>query len=288
MEQPITPPSGGAPGVPSPVPAAPPAKPTGVSYLRGFLGALLGALVGAIPWFIVSTFFNFFVGWLGFLVGLASFFGYKLFKGAKSLPFAMVSIIVLSILAICAAEFTGYAVSMYQALAEVAADYGAVLSSGELLSLTFESTSEWIFSSEMIGSVVGNLIIGLVIAVLGIVAVRHQIFAYTQEGMPLNPAAGGVPAAGAYVPPPYAGGQAPAEAPMNGAVPAETPAAVPPVQATVAAAAPVPAASSAIPTATAGVSSVDGGVPPVPPAPSVAPYADAAADPAENAPDDRA
>lgn len=42
------------------------------SALTGILGALFGALVGAVPWFLTSTFADFFVGWLGFLVGVAA------------------------------------------------------------------------------------------------------------------------------------------------------------------------------------------------------------------------
>ena len=292
MQQPVVPPSGGAPGYcPPPVPAAPAAKPTGASYLLGFLGALLGALVGAIPWFIVSTFFHFFVGWLGFVVGLASFFGYKLFKGAKNLPFAMVCIIVLSILSICLAEFVGYAVFVHQELEEILASYG--ITSAIPLSVTLESTIEVLTSPDVIGEAVGNLVIGLVIAVLGIVAVRRQIFVYTQAGAPAYPEAGGVPAANPYAPAaPYAGQPVPPQAmPADPAVPAQANPqaapvnAAPPAQAAwqspaAPATAPVPAppAASVIPTATAGVSQPEapsGGIPPVPPAPSVAPFGQA-------------
>ena len=38
--------------------------------LRGILGALIGALVGSIPWFLVSTFADYFVAVLGALTGV--------------------------------------------------------------------------------------------------------------------------------------------------------------------------------------------------------------------------
>ena len=286
MEQPTNYPVGAPVYAPPPGPA----KPTAAAYFLGFLGALLGALVGAIPWFIVSAFFSFFVGWLGFLVGLASFFGYKLFKGAKNLPFAMVTIIVLSILAICLAEFCGYAVYVYQQLEEVLAAYGVTLPFSTLFPLTIESTFEVLTSPEVIGEAVGNLLIGLVIAVLGIVAVRGQIFAYVQAGAPLYGPESGVPAANPYAPPadPSSAAGVPAEgAAPNMAYPQAGPAAAQAVPAAAPvpqenAGAPAPAAPSVIPTATAGVTgqtiTTSGGVPPVAPAPAVAPYGSPAPD----------
>lgn len=50
------------------------------NYLPGSVGALLGALVGAIPWTIVA-YFGFLAAILGFLIGRAALFGYKLFGG---------------------------------------------------------------------------------------------------------------------------------------------------------------------------------------------------------------
>ena len=62
------------------------------SALTGILGALFGALVGVVPWFLASTFADFFVGWLGFLVGVAACWGYRLFKGRRSTRFAMATV----------------------------------------------------------------------------------------------------------------------------------------------------------------------------------------------------
>lgn len=66
------------------------------SIAGGIVGALLGALVGVIPWFLASTYTSFFIGWLGFLVGVAACFGYKLLHGRRSARFATVTVIVCS------------------------------------------------------------------------------------------------------------------------------------------------------------------------------------------------
>ena len=256
MEQPVVAPAGS----PSPTysPAPPPVtaeKLTVGSYLLGLLGALLGALIGAIPWFIASTFLSIFVGWLGFIVGLASFFGYKLFKGARSVPFAMVSVIVLSVAAICLAEFAGYMYVYWQAWTELAAEEGVVLSAGELFRLSAGTVFEALANPEYTVEMVGNLVIGLAIAVLGIVTVRRHIFAYANEGRPLySTAESCVPVSVPYNPaadtslPDGAAGSIPV--PVSGvSQPMESVPAVP---------VPVEAAVSA-----------DGAIPAVPPVPAV-------------------
>lgn len=81
---------------------------TPVTYFKGLLGAALGALVGAIPWFLVSTFLEFYVGWLGFIVAFASFFGYKLLRGAKVKWYGITVMILFSVIAIYLSEFFSY------------------------------------------------------------------------------------------------------------------------------------------------------------------------------------
>lgn len=256
MEQPVVVPTGS----PSPAysPAPPPVtagKPTVGSYFLGLLGALLGALVGAIPWFIASTFLSIFVGWLGFIVGLASFFGYKLFKGARSVPFAMVSVIVLSVAAICLAEFAGYVYVYWQAWTELAAEEGVVLSAGELFRLSAGTVFEALADPEYTVEMVGNLAIGLVIAVLGIVTVRRHIFAYANEGQPLYPSAESfVPASVPYDP--AAGTSLPDG--TAGSVPVPVSGVSQPMESVPAVPVPAEAAVSA-----------DGGIPTVPPIPAV-------------------
>ena len=74
----------------------------------GCMEGTCGALVGAVPWFLTSTFADFFVGWLGFLVGVAACWGYRLFKGRRSTRFAMATVIVCSLLALFAAEIASW------------------------------------------------------------------------------------------------------------------------------------------------------------------------------------
>ena len=270
MEQPVVTPTGSPapayPPVPSPAAAE---KPTVGSYFLGLLGALLGALVGVIPWFIVSTFFSFFVGWLGFVVGLASFFGYKLFKGARSAPFAMVSVIVLSVVAICLAEFAGSVCVYWQAWAEIAEEQGVVLSAGELFQLSAGTVFEALTDPEYTGEMVGNLVIGLVIAVLGIVAVRRHIFAYANEGRPLYPAAEGyVPASNPYAPAAEAS-TLPVQSPAGG-IPVPTSGIAQPVMPDAGAAGAGGVSAASVPAAPAPADTAAGsGIPAVPSIPSV-------------------
>lgn len=59
---------------------------------------VIGAFLGAVPWFLASTFTNFFIGYLGFLIGWAAAFGYSKLHGRKSFPLAMVTVAVPSAL----------------------------------------------------------------------------------------------------------------------------------------------------------------------------------------------
>ena len=76
--------------------------------VTGVIGAMLGAMIGAIPWFIASTFTSNFIGWLGFLTGIAACYGYRLFRGRRSTRFAMTVIVISSILVLFAAEIASW------------------------------------------------------------------------------------------------------------------------------------------------------------------------------------
>lgn len=147
------------------------AKSDTFSYFSGLLGALLGALIGSIPWFLVSAFANFYVGWLGFLTGVSAFFGYKLLKGARVNWYAMTVTILCSIVAILVSEFC--AVWIYLSndseWIEVAASFDMSVTSYVFISL---------LDPENLWMIISGTWIGLLIGVLGIISVRKNIIAY--------------------------------------------------------------------------------------------------------------
>ena len=150
------------------------------SRLTGFLGALLGALVGALPWFLVSTFANLYVGWLGFLVSWVSLAGYRLLHGVKRPGFAVFSIFVCSIASIILAYFSSLVFSLItdadiQDLANAYYNGSTLAAALELLSYR-----------ETFTAMLPDLIMPLFIGLLGMLSTRPQILAYTGGGKPVR------------------------------------------------------------------------------------------------------
>ena len=131
------------------------------SALTGILGALFGALVGVVPWFLASTFADFFVGWLGFLVGVAACWGYRLFKGRRSTRFAMATVIVCSLLALFAAEIASW---MYVLCSDPEWQADAAWYGIPVAQLAWES----ILMPENWGIMAPSMLMGMVIGVLGV------------------------------------------------------------------------------------------------------------------------
>jgi|GEM_PF-775899 len=153
-------------------PGSIPDEPGGGSLLMGIVGALLGALIGVIPWYLASRYLNFFIGWLGFLVGYAASYGYRLLKGKRSTGVAMAVVIIASCLAFMAADM----VSNISALcakpnwAALAASYGMN---------PIEFAYRVLTLPDNIKLVLPNLLIGMGIGVLGVFSARPQIVKYT-------------------------------------------------------------------------------------------------------------
>lgn len=63
------------------------------------IGALLGGIIGTIPWVIVFM-LGYFVGWLGFVIGIAANKGYEIFGGKNSRvkPFIIIIIVIICVL----------------------------------------------------------------------------------------------------------------------------------------------------------------------------------------------
>ena len=142
----------------------------------GLIGALLGALVGAVPWFLVSTFTNFYVGWLGFLVGWAAAFGYQKLKGRKSFCLAIAVVVICSLLALVAAEYGSWMFVLCNdpEWQEDAAWYGI-----SVVQLAFES----LLLPENFKVILPGLAIGLLIGGLGIFSAGKYVRQYTDPEM---------------------------------------------------------------------------------------------------------
>lgn len=142
------------------------------SRVLGITGALAGALIGAIPWFLVSAFASFFVGWLGFLVGYAACLGYRKLGGYRSTGFATVVVIFSSIAALLISDFASNMLMLCtdSSWQRSAARYGI-----SVFQLAFDS----LMMPENWGLILPNLIIGMLIGMLGVFSARSQILHYT-------------------------------------------------------------------------------------------------------------
>ena len=145
------------------------------NYGRGALGAFLGALVGAIPWVIVYL-WGFFVGWLGFLIGWCAKKGYELLGGKVGRAKVWI-VAVFSVGIVLLAQFVSYVIAVWQACN----DMGLTL---EILPL-IPYTIELIFTEpDVTLEFLGNLVIGLLFAGLGLFGVVRELRAEVKEIQP--------------------------------------------------------------------------------------------------------
>lgn len=140
--------------------------------LSGILGAFLGAIIGVIPWFLASTFANFFIGYLAFLTGLASFFGYKLFKGYKSNKFATTTIIICCILVLFMAEITSW---MFILCNDYEIQMEALYYGVSAIQLSW-----WIITlPENLSFMAPDMLVAMLIGILGVISIRTKVKSYT-------------------------------------------------------------------------------------------------------------
>ena len=150
-------------------------KSTG-SVASGTVGAVIGGIIGAIPW-AVASYFGWFVGWLGFLIGIAAKKGYELMKGKETKAKAVV-IIITVVLAVIAAEYVSLLTGLCSYLAtdaEFAGESYSVLQVAQLLNYTL------LTSSEYLTSVLIDVALGLVFAGLGVFQTIKSIFVSGNE-----------------------------------------------------------------------------------------------------------
>ena len=74
------------------------------NYSTGIIGALIGALIGAVPWVLVYVYGGWILSILAIVIGMASYFGYKLLKGVKGRG-AVIIVITTSLLSVALATF---------------------------------------------------------------------------------------------------------------------------------------------------------------------------------------
>ena len=146
------------------------------SVPMGVIGALLGALVGAVPWFLVSAFTSFYVGWLGFLVGWAAAFGYQKLKGRKSFRLAITVVVICSLLALIAAEYGSW---MFRLCTDPDWQADAARLRVPVALLAFES----LLMPENLGVILPGLVMGLVVGALGIFSAGKYVRQYTDPEM---------------------------------------------------------------------------------------------------------
>lgn len=139
-----------------PVPEEPEAvSPPFVRAVAGATGALLGGLVGSIPWIIVG-YMGLFVGFLGFVIGLAAKKGYELLGGApgKAKRPIIIAAVILSVL------LSSYFTSVIGVYSILAGQPGAVGSA-------FLITLSLYMDPSFLGEIAFDLILGLLFAMLG-------------------------------------------------------------------------------------------------------------------------
>lgn len=141
------------------------------SVLTGALGAVLGAVVGAIPW-AVAYYYGWFVGWLGLLIGFAAKKGYEICRGKENWAKGVIVLVVV-LAAVVAAE---YATCLFALIGEIQTD--PELAS---LGLTVREISRVMMEvirtdGELRSSMVGDILIGWLFALLGIFSMLRSIF----------------------------------------------------------------------------------------------------------------
>lgn len=140
------------------------------STLLGSIGAFAGALVGAIPW-AVAYYFGWFVGWFGFVIGIAAKKGYELLQGKESRAKGII-VIIATFICTFLAESVALMVAMGIAWSQEGIDF-------YILDVIYSYFYALVTDTEILMSVLTDVAIGLVFAVLGIWSVVKDIFKTT-------------------------------------------------------------------------------------------------------------
>jgi len=140
------------------------------SVATGAIGAFAGAVIGSIPW-AVASYFGWFVGWFGFLIGIASKKGYELLNG-KETRAKGVAIIISTIWCVIIAE----SVAIMVALAAMWSQDGSQFT---VLDVVYTYFYALVTDASLLKSVLLNVALGLVFAALGTWSTISGIFKAT-------------------------------------------------------------------------------------------------------------
>ena len=135
------------------------------SYLSGFLGSILGATLGSILWAIVLS-IGYVASFVGFVIGWLSEKGYELLHGKQGKGKLLV-ILISVIWGVFFGTILGYGFSLV-----------GMLQAGELPGYTLGDIPILILflliDSEFILSLIGNIVIGLLFAALGVFSLLRR------------------------------------------------------------------------------------------------------------------
>lgn len=134
--------------------------------LRGAFGALLGGIVGSIPWVIVF-YLGYFVGWLGFLIGLCAKKGYELL-GGKPCKRKVAIVLIVTIVCVVLATFVGYCADLYI----YAQSYGVSLPISDAIGWTFEAI---VTDGETLSWFLLNAGVGLLFGIIGVASLMRDL-----------------------------------------------------------------------------------------------------------------
>ncbi|MDR1736417.1 MAG: hypothetical protein LBR85_06080 [Oscillospiraceae bacterium] len=138
------------------------------SILLGVVGAILGGLVGCIPSFITAHFLDMISGWLFLLIPVASYFGYKLFKGVMNAAVPII-ISIISLLSTFVLVLSYEYTAVYQALSEAYPGFQEELAAeGDS---AFGYIFDLMFSEELRGDLFADMIVPFLFCVGGLIGV---------------------------------------------------------------------------------------------------------------------
>lgn len=147
---------------------------------RGVLGASIGGVIGMIPWAIV-TYFGWFVGWLGFLIGWLAKKGYEIAKG-KETKAKGITILIVTLLAVVLAEYLTWTLIVGIGWIDMYPEAGML---GNLLDAFVQLP--WLIgqNKELLVSIVTNVVLGWIFAILGILSVLKETFSQAKAATTL-------------------------------------------------------------------------------------------------------